>query len=332
MELQDEVRGVWQKQIRPHSFEEYPGQSAVKANLKVYVQASRIRQAQLDHVLLHGPPGLGKTTLAQIIAQELEAPLVSTSAPAIEKPGDLAGLLTNLEPGAVLFVDEIHRLGIQCEELLYSAMEDYAIDLLVGAGPTARSVKIDLNPFTLIGATTKISRLSSPLRGRFGIQERLEYYQDQELAMILSRSASILGISLDPPVCLLLGRRSRGTPRVANRLLRRAWDFALIQGKESIDQETLSESLQRLNIDSAGLDRIDRLILKTMAERYRGGPVGIEALAITVGEDRSTIEEVYEPFLVYQGFMARSPRGRVLTEKGEHHVKKMVQEATLVLD
>lgn len=312
---------MWQNKIRPNSFDEYPGQTVVKENLKIYVQACKIRQTPLDHVLLHGPPGLGKTTLAQIIAEELGAPLVATSAPAIEKPGDLAGILTNLESGSILFLDEIHRLGIQTEEILYGAMEDYAIDLLVGQGPTARSIKIEIQPFTLIGATTKISRLSRPLISRFGIQERLEFYRQTELATILKRSAQIMGVEISAEAASLLGKRSRGTPRVANRLLRRAWDFALIADKNHIDCSLLSEALTRLDIDHEGLDRIDRIILKTMSERYHGGPVGIDALAVTVGEDRSTIEEVYEPFLVYQGFLSRSPRGRVLTDKGITHVQ-----------
>ena len=307
--------------IRPISFEEYPGQYTAKENLKVYVQAARKRKIPLDHVLLHGPPGLGKTTLANIIARELEVPFYSISGPSIDKPGDLAGILAGLERGALLFIDEIHRLNTLVEEVLYSAMEDFFIDIVVGQGPTARSVKMDVSPFTLVGATTKLSSLSRPFLSRFGIQERLMFYDQDALTKILHRSAEVFGIRLEEQSGVEIAKRSRGTPRIANRLLRRAWDFASVKDLECIDPETVNEALNRLDIDEAGLDRIDRDILKTILTRYKGGPVGIESIAITLGEERSTIEEVYEPFLVFSGFLSRGPRGRSLTEKGRLHLQ-----------
>lgn len=306
--------------IRPKTFADYPGQQAAKENLKIFVKAALKRGKPLDHVLLHGPPGLGKTTLAHIVANELAVPFFTTSGPSIDKPGDLAGILAGLEAGSLLFIDEIHRLTVQVEEVLYGAMEDFAIDIVVGQGPTARSVKMDIAPFTLVGATTKLSSLSRPFLSRFGIQERLMFYDIASLTEILQRSTRVLGIILSDSGALEIAKRSRGTPRIANRLLRRAWDFAEVKDIDEIDLETVQEALSRLDIDSGGLDRIDREILTIIQERYKGGPVGIEAIAITLGEERATIEDVYEPFLVYQGFLSRGPRGRSLTDLGRTHL------------
>ena len=307
--------------IRPKTFADYPGQQAAKENLKVFVKAALKRGKPLDHVLLHGPPGLGKTTLAHIVANELEVPFFTTSGPSIDKPGDLAGILAGLDAGSLLFIDEIHRLTIQVEEVLYGAMEDFAIDIVVGQGPTARSVKMEIAPFTLVGATTKLSSLSRPFLSRFGIQERLMFYDIQSLTEIIHRSTSVLGIKISSSGAVEIAKRSRGTPRIANRLLRRAWDFAEVKDVKKIDLLTVQEALSRLDIDSGGLDRIDREILNIIKERYRGGPVGIEAIAITLGEERATIEDVYEPFLVYQGFLSRGPRGRSLTDLGRTHLE-----------
>lgn len=307
--------------LRPDRFEDYPGQERAKNNLKVYVEASKLRGQPLDHVLLHGPPGLGKTTLARIIANELGVPFYQTSGPSIDKAGDLAGILAGVEKGGVLFIDEIHRLPMAVEEVLYPALEDFSMDILVGQGPTARTVRMPVNPFTLVGATTRVSLLSAPLIMRFGIDERLDFYDDTALAMILKRSASIWGIGLAEDGAMELARRSRGTPRIANRLLRRVRDFAEIQGLASLGREIVDYTLQRLDIDPCGLDPMDRRILAVIKERYNGGPVGIETLAATVGEERSTIEEVYEPFLVHHGFLIRGPRGRELSEKGYRHLE-----------
>ena len=306
--------------LRPEAFDDYPGQERAKENLKVYVSAAKNRGDALDHVLLHGPPGLGKTTLAKIVAAELGVPFYQTSGPAVERPGDLAGLLAGVEPLSVVFIDEIHRLNIVVEEILYSAMEDFCIDILVGQGPSSRTVKVPVAPFTLIGATTKMSLLSSPLRSRFGVQERLEFYTPESLVEILKRSASLWQIHLDDHGAYELAKRSRGTPRIANRLLRRARDFALHHGSERVDESTVSITLDRLDIDEAGLEKMDRLILTTLRDRYKGGPVGLEALAVTVGEERSTLEEVYEPFLMHQGFIKRGPRGREMDDKGYEHL------------
>jgi Holliday junction DNA helicase RuvB len=308
--------------IRPQKFADYPGQDSVKSNLKVYVEASRLRRKTLDHVILHGPPGLGKTTLAHIVASELGVPFHATSGPAIDKPGDLAGILAGLEPGALLFVDEIHRLSIKVEEILYSAMEDFAIDVLIGQGPTARSVRMPLSPFTLVGATTRLSLMSRPLLSRFGIQERLEFYDDDALVQIIDRSAKILGVKIDKVGALEIARRSRGTPRLANRFLKRVWDFASVEGDGLISGATASASLARQGMDEGGLDRIDRGILKVIIEQYDGGPVGIETLAASLNEDSSTIEDVYEPFLVYKGYLARGPRGRSITATGRQHIER----------
>jgi holliday junction DNA helicase RuvB len=299
--------------IRPSRFLDYPGQDEVKRNLEVYVGAARKRGKPLDHVILHGAPGLGKTTLANIIANELGVPFLATSGPAIDKPGDLAGILTGLEPGTLLFIDEIHRLSVKVEEVLYSAMEDFVIDIIIGQGASARSVRMDVAPFTLAGATTRLSLLSRPLLGRFGIQERLDFYDPLALKKILFRTASILGFRLSDPAALEIARRSRGTPRLANRLLRRVADFADIAELDTIDDQVADLALTRQGIDGTGLDRVDRRLLQVMQEQYDGGPVGIETLAVTINEDRDTVEDVYEPYLVYRGFIARTPRGRVLT-------------------
>lgn len=306
--------------LRPQSLIDYPGQERVTDNLKVYVEAVRRRGGTLDHVLLHGPPGLGKTTLAMIVANELGVPFMHTSGPSIDKPGDLAGILAGIERGGVLFIDEIHRLPIAVEEVLYSAMEDYCIDIIVGQGSTARSVRMPIQPFTLVGATTRMALLSSPLISRFGIQERLEYYKDDALMQILHRSARLEGIGLSADGAFELARRSRGTPRVANRLLRRVRDFAQVMDEAEISAARVDQALARLSIDSFGLDPMDRRILQTILERYQGGPVGLETLSHTVAEDKSTVEDVYEPFLVHRGFLMRGPRGRELTDMGREHV------------
>lgn len=306
--------------IRPSSFDEYPGQESVKENLKVYVDAAKRRGKSLDHVIFHGPPGLGKTTLANIVARELGAPFHSTSGPAIDKAGDLAGILSGLEAGAVLFIDEIHRLSVKIEELLYSAMEDFAIDVLIGQGPSARSIRMDLPQFTLIGATTRLSLLSRPLLSRFGIQERLDFYDVGALVQILNRSAGILDIPLNEDGAQEIASRSRGTPRLANRLLKRVWDFTEYEGGKVIDKRSADFALLRQGMDPAGLDRTDRAILEAIAKQYDGGPVGIETLAVTLNEDRATLEDVYEPYLVHRGFVARSPRGRTITAQGLAHL------------
>ncbi len=308
--------------VRPKNFRDYPGQDRVKENLAIYVDAAKLRGQALDHVVLHGPPGLGKTTLARIIASELGVGFYQTSGPSIDRPGDLAGLLAGMESRSVIFIDEIHRLNIAVEEILYSAMEDFAMDILVGQGPTARTVKMQLNPFTLIGATTRMSLLSAPLRSRFGIQERLEFYEVDALVAILHRSAVLWDMRLDGDGAFELARRSRGTPRIANRLLKRARDFGDYRRTKSITKEIVVEALGRLEIDEFGLDRMDRRILAALIDRYQGGPVGLDTLSATIGEERSTIEEVYEPFLVHQGFLIRGPRGREISEKGRGHLNE----------
>jgi Holliday junction DNA helicase RuvB len=313
-----------EQQIRPSRFADYPGQDAVKNNLQVYVSAAKMRNRPLDHSIFHGPPGLGKTTLAKIVAYELDAPFYQTSGPSIDKPGDLAGILAGIEPGGVLFIDEIHRLPITVEEILYSAMEDFAVDILVGQGPSARTVRMPINPFTLVGATTRMSSLSAPLVSRFGIQEHLEFYDAESLATILKRSAAVWGLELTPEGAMGLAQRSRGTPRIANRLLRRVRDFADFGGLARLDAELVDLTLNRLHIDKAGLDKMDRRILRIIQDRYLGGPVGIEALAATIGEERATIEDVYEPFLLHQGFLRRGSRGRELTSQGVSHLAEVV--------
>ncbi len=319
-QLEDFQMEVGKPELRPDRFETYLGQKNVKENLKVYVEAAKTRGQPLDHVILHGPPGLGKTTLARILAAELGTQLFETRGPAIDRPGDLAGILTGLTPGAVLFVDEIHRLSIKVEEVLYSAMEDFHIDFIIGQGAGARASRLPVVPFTLVGATTRLALLSKPLLDRFGIQERLDFYDDAALCGILRRSAKILGIAVNADGCAEIAARSRGTPRIANRLLKRVWDFTLGFGEKEIDRDIADTVLQKQGIDRAGLDRVDRQMLSIVAEQYAGGPVGIEALAATLNEDRATLEEVYEPYLVHKGLLARGPRGRVLTAKGRAHL------------
>lgn len=328
-QIEDFQMEVGKPELRPENFEDYLGQQHVKENLRIYVSASKQREDQLDHVILHGPPGLGKTTMARIIASELGVPLFETRGPAIDRPGDLAGILTGLTPGAVLFVDEIHRLAIKVEEVLYSAMEDFHIDYIIGQGAGARASRLPVVPFTLVGATTRLSLLSKPLLDRFGIQERLDFYDDAALCGILRRSAGILGIAIDAAGCAEIAARARGTPRVANRLLKRVWDFTLGYGEKTIDQRLADAVLRRQGIDRAGLDKVDRQMLAVVAEQYGGGPVGIEALAATLNEDRATLEEVYEPYLVHKGLLARGPRGRMLTAKGKAHLDEWPEKASL---
>lgn len=311
-----------EKVLRPSEFEDFAGQQKVVDNLKVFVEAAKLRKESLDHVLLHGPPGLGKTTLSYIIANELGVNIKVSSGPVLDKPGDLAGLLTNLEENDVLFIDEIHRLSAVVEEYLYSAMEDYKIDIMIETGPNARSVQINLNPFTLIGATTRSGLLTAPLRSRFGINSRLAYYNSKILKHIIKRSSSILHVSITEEAASELARRSRGTPRIANLLLRRVRDFAQIRGNGSIDMDITMHGLEALNVDKNGLDEMDNRILETIIEKFKGGPVGLTTIATAVAEDAGTIEEVYEPFLIQEGFLMRTPRGREVTEKAYLHLGK----------
>ena len=306
--------------LRPKSLDEYIGQDKTKENLSIYIEAARRRNEPLDHVLLYGPPGLGKTTLAGIIANEMGVNFRVTSGPAIEKPGDLAALLTNLNEGDVLFIDEIHRLSRAVEEVLYPAMEDNVLDIIIGKGPSARSIRLDLHKFTLVGATTRAGQLSAPLRDRFGVILRLELYTPEQLSSIVNRSAGILGIDIDPDGALEIASRSRGTPRIANRLLKRARDFAQVVCDGGITKEASSLALDRMEIDALGLDSIDRLILKTMIKNYNGGPVGLETIAAAIGEEAVTIEDVYEPYLMQIGFLSRTPRGRTVTPAGYAHL------------
>lgn len=306
--------------LRPHALDEYIGQEKVKDNLKIYIEAAKKRGEALDHVLLYGPPGLGKTTLAGIVAAEMGVHIRITSGPAIEKPGDLAALLTSLDDGDVLFIDEIHRLSRSIEEILYPAMEDFALDIIIGKGPSARSLRLDLKHFTLIGATTRAGQLSAPLRDRFGMILRLELYTPDELSRIVTRSAGILNIGIEKYGSLEIASRSRGTPRIANRLLKRARDFAEVKGDGVITEKIACEALKRMEIDELGLDLVDRNLLRAMIENYNGGPVGLETIAALIGEEAVTIEDVYEPYLMQLGFLSRTPRGRKVMPAGYRHL------------
>lgn len=309
----------FEQSLRPQRLKQYIGQDKVKANLEVFIEAARQRQETLDHVLLYGPPGLGKTTLAAIIANEMGVNLRTTSGPAIERPGDLAAILTALEPGDVLFIDEIHRLPRTIEEVLYPAMEDFCLDIVIGKGPSARSVRLDLPPFTLVGATTRAGSLSAPLRDRFGVLSRLEYYNEVQLTEIIVRTAQLLETEIDWRSATELARRSRGTPRIANRLLKRVRDFAQVRGNGAILDTLAAEALELMQVDSLGLDHIDHKLLMGIMEKYRGGPVGLETIAATIGEESQTIEDVYEPYLLQIGFLQRTPRGRMVTDAVYRH-------------
>ena len=313
------TENVLDQSIRPQKLEEYIGQEKVKNNLQIFMEAAKMREECLDHVLFYGPPGLGKTTLSGIIATEMGVQMRTTSGPAIERPGDLAAILTALEPGDVLFIDEIHRLNRMVEEVLYPAMEDFCLDIVIGKGPTARSVRVDLPPFTLVGATTRAGMLSSPLRDRFGVLARLEYYTEKELAIIVKRTAEVFDTEIEEGASFEIARRSRGTPRIANRLLRRVRDFAQVKGNGQITLQLAQSSLEELQVDILGLDHIDHKLLYGMIEKYRGGPVGLDTISATIGEESDTIEDVYEPYLLQIGFIQRTPRGRIVTPACYQH-------------
>ena len=315
--------------LRPPKFDDFSGQDKVVENLRVFVEAAKYRGEPLDHTLLHGPPGLGKTTLSNIIANELGVGFKITSGPVLDKPGDLAGILTSLELNDVLFIDEIHRLSPVVEEYLYSAMEDYRIDIMIDKGPSARSIQIDLNPFTLVGATTRSGLLTAPLRARFGINLHLEYYAPETLSRIIKRSANLLKVPIEGDAAVEIARRSRGTPRICNALLRRVRDFAQVKGNGTIDHAIAQSSLQSLNIDKYGLDEIDNKILLTIIDKFRGGPVGVSTIATAIGEDAGTLEEVYEPYLIMEGFIKRTPRGRMATELAYEHLGKTMRGSSV---
>ncbi|WP_096188243.1 Holliday junction branch migration DNA helicase RuvB [Evansella halocellulosilytica] len=315
-----------ERSLRPQTLSQYIGQRSVKENLTVFIEAAKMREECLDHVLLYGPPGLGKTTLSMIIANEMGVNLRTTSGPAIERPGDLAAILTALEPGDVLFIDEIHRLNRSVEEVLYPAMEDFCLDIVIGKGPSARSVRLDLPPFTLVGATTRAGMLSAPLRDRFGVVSRLEYYEHDELTEIVHRTGDVMEIRIHPQAGEEIARRSRGTPRIANRLLRRVRDFAQVRGNGEVDLHVTQEALELLQVDRLGLDHIDHKLLMSIIEKFRGGPVGLDTIAATVGEESHTIEDVYEPYLLQIGFLQRTPRGRMVTPKVYDHFQMEVPE------
>ncbi|MBQ7240208.1 MAG: Holliday junction branch migration DNA helicase RuvB [Bacilli bacterium] len=321
-ELYDTKRNdeIFESNIRPQILDEYVGQKEVKENLRVFIEAAKMRDESLDHVLLYGPPGLGKTTLAHIIANELGANFKTASGPSIEKSGDLAAVLSTLEPGDVLFIDEIHRLPKFIEEMLYPAMEDFELDIVVGSDSSSRSIKIDLPPFTLVGATTRAGDVSSPLRDRFGIVNKLEFYSDEELASIIKRTSRVLDMPISDDAAVELAKRSRKTPRIANRLFKRVRDFALVDGLDEINSEVTKKSLERLKVDEYGLDSIDIEYLTTLIEKFNGGPVGVETISSAIGEEISTLEDVVEPFLMQEGFIKRTPRGRVATEKAYKHI------------
>jgi Holliday junction DNA helicase RuvB len=315
----DSAERSQERALRPKKLEDYVGQNEVCEQMEIFIQAARNRNEALDHVLIFGPPGLGKTTLAHIVAHEMQVGLRQTSGPVIEKPGDLAAILTNLEEHDVLFIDEIHRLSPVVEEILYPAMEDYQLDIMIGEGPAARSIKLDLPPFTLVGATTRAGLLTSPLRDRFGIVQRLEFYTKEDLGTIIHRSAALLGIEMGKGGAEEIAKRSRGTPRIANRLLRRARDYAQVKADGVIDAEVANNALDMLKVDQSGLDHMDRRLILSLIEKFEGGPVGVDSLAATIGEERGTIEDVIEPYLIQQGFMMRTPRGRVVTSLAYAH-------------